>query len=92
LEYQKSLGKKSKNENQIEEFRNYFYKEYEPHCRCEAHRTCKRGGDIASALPGISQATIDFIVGSLHDLQTAMIEAVEQSQASQMFQVENIIS
>jgi RHS repeat-associated protein len=26
----------------------YFYGEYEPHCHCERHRDCKRGGDIGS--------------------------------------------
>jgi hypothetical protein len=84
----------------------YFYGEYEPHCFCERHRDCKRGGDVASALGGISHGAVDFIVGSLHDLQTAMvyissgemdmilqervhmIDAVEQSQANRMFQVE----
>jgi RHS repeat-associated protein len=30
-----------------DQFSNYFYGEYEPHCHCETHRTCKRGGDIA---------------------------------------------
>ena len=51
----------------------YFYGEYEPHCYCERHRNCKRGGDVASALGGISHGVVDFIVGSLHDLQTAMV-------------------
>ncbi|MDN3504854.1 MAG: RHS repeat-associated core domain-containing protein [Rhabdochlamydiaceae bacterium] len=27
------------------EFQNYFYGEVEPHCVCEEHRNCKRGGD-----------------------------------------------
>lgn len=27
---------------------SYFYGEYEPHCYCERHRDCKRGGDIAT--------------------------------------------
>ena len=35
----------------------YFYGEYEPHCFCETHRDCKRGGDIghsSSNFPTIS--------------------------------------
>jgi len=34
------------NESQSKEFMNYFYGEYETHCFCETHRTCKRGGDL----------------------------------------------
>ncbi len=33
-----------------DEFNDYFYGEYEPHCYCERHRECKRGGDIGSSL------------------------------------------
>jgi RHS repeat-associated protein len=32
-----------------DEFDDYFYGEYEPHCYCERHRECKRGGDIGSS-------------------------------------------
>ena len=35
-----------KNKGPIDE--SYFYGEYEPHCYCERHRDCKRGGDIAT--------------------------------------------
>lgn len=61
------------NENQGKEFLGYFYGEYEPHCHCEQHRTCKRGGDIGSALGGVTHGIVDFIVGSVHDLQTMMV-------------------
>ena len=61
------------NENQGKEFLGYFYGEYEPYCHCEQHRTCKRGGDIGSALGGISHGVVDFIVGSAHDLQTMLV-------------------
>jgi len=61
------------NENQGKEFLGYFYGEYEPHCHCEQHRTCKRGGDIGSALGGISHGVVDFIIGSAHDLQTMLV-------------------
>ncbi|MDP1609355.1 MAG: RHS repeat-associated core domain-containing protein [Chlamydiales bacterium] len=33
-----------------DEFSKYFYGEYEPHCHCERHRDCKRGGDVGSSL------------------------------------------
>ena len=29
---------------------SYFYGEYEPHCFCERHRDCKRGGDIVMGI------------------------------------------
>jgi len=35
-----------KNKGPVDE--SYFYGEYEPHCYCERHRDCKRGGDIAT--------------------------------------------
>jgi RHS repeat-associated protein len=36
-----------------DEFDDYFYGEYEPHCYCERHRECKRGGDIGSSFGGV---------------------------------------
>ena len=42
------------NENQSKDFLGYFYGEYEPACHCEAHRTCKRGGDIQNVLTSLS--------------------------------------
>lgn len=42
------------NENQSKDFLGYFYGEYEPACYCEAHRTCKRGGDIQNILSSFS--------------------------------------
>ncbi|MFZ0564607.1 MAG: RHS repeat-associated core domain-containing protein [Chlamydiales bacterium] len=33
-------------ESDSSEFEEYFYGEVEPHCYCEQHRTCKRGGDL----------------------------------------------
>ena len=33
-------------ENDTKVNTSYFYGEYEPHCHCETHRKCKRGGDI----------------------------------------------
>ena len=52
-------------------FQEYFYGDYEPHCFCERHRNCKRGGDIRSAIGGAAHGVVDFVIGSLHDLQTA---------------------
>ncbi|NGX61734.1 MAG: putative deoxyribonuclease RhsA [Chlamydiae bacterium] len=37
-------------ERDSSEFEGYFYGEVEPHCFCESHRTCKRGGDLKSTL------------------------------------------
>jgi RHS repeat-associated protein len=56
-------------ENQSNAFSSYFYGEYEPHCHCEAHRDCKRGGDIASSMEGvsirgISHGVADFILNN----------------------------
>ncbi len=48
----------------------YFYGNYEKHCYCERHRTCKRGGDIASVLKGIAHGAIDFGVGTFHGFQS----------------------
>lgn len=50
------------NENKSNEFLDYFYGEYEPHCYCETHRDCKRGGDIGSAIVGMGYDAIDFIL------------------------------
>lgn len=56
------------NENQSQEFRGYFYGEYEPHCHCEAHRDCKRGGDIGTivgvSFSGASHSVLDFILNN----------------------------
>lgn len=59
------------NENQSKEFSGYFYGEYEPHCHCEAHRDCKRGGDIGATvasggirLAGVSHQVADFILNN----------------------------
>ena len=52
------------NGNQSKEFLGYFYGEYEPHCHCESHRDCKRGGDIGSAIVGMGYDAIDFILTS----------------------------
>lgn len=59
------------NENQSKEFNGYFYGEYEPHCHCEAHRDCKRGGDIGAAVAsggisfaGASHHVVDFILNN----------------------------
>ncbi|MBX7067451.1 MAG: hypothetical protein K1X28_09485 [Parachlamydiales bacterium] len=46
LTYNDYLGLSS--EKNGDEFANYFYGEYEPHCHCERHRDCKRGGDIGN--------------------------------------------
>ena len=40
-------------EDKQDPFRGYFYGEVEPHCFCERHRTCKRGGDIGKTAPQI---------------------------------------
>lgn len=47
------------NENQNKDSLSYFYGEYEPHCYCEVHRTCRRGGDIQSVLFSAGQLFID---------------------------------
>jgi RHS repeat-associated protein len=63
------------NENQSKAFNGYFYGEYEPRCHCEAHRTCKRGGDIASSMGA------DFILNSprFHGCLQALGGLVEAS-------------
>lgn len=38
--------------SQNTEFLKYFHGEWEPHCACEAHRSCRRGGDIGNAIGG----------------------------------------
>jgi RHS repeat-associated protein len=58
------------NDGNSDEFQEYFYGEYEPHCYCERHRDCKRGGDIGSAIGGVAHGVVDFVIGSFHDLQT----------------------
>lgn len=45
----------------------YFYGEYEPHCYCESHRDCKRGGDIAT------NPTLRINVGSVVDLSLEVL-------------------
>jgi RHS repeat-associated protein len=59
------------NENQSKEFSGYFYGEYEPHCHCEAHRDCKRGGDIGvivgsggASFSGAGHRVVDFILNN----------------------------
>lgn len=47
-------------ETNEEEFNTYFYGDFEPYCHCEAHRDCKRGGDIQNALGGISLGIADY--------------------------------
>jgi len=59
------------NDGNKDEFQEYFYGEYEPHCFCERHRNCKRGGDIGSAIGGVAHGVVDFVIGSFHDLQMA---------------------
>ena len=49
---------------------DYFYGNYEVHCYCERHRTCKRGGAIASVLKGIAHGAIDFGVRTFHGFQS----------------------
>jgi RHS repeat-associated protein len=45
------------NNSRVDE--KYFYGEYEPHCYCERHRDCKRGGDLGdfASLSGPNIAT-----------------------------------
>ena len=66
------LGLASDNRGKEEDFLDYFYGEFEPHCRCEHHRDCKRGGDIGPALAGIGHGVVDFMINSIHDLETSM--------------------
>ena len=61
-----------RNRENEEQFLDYFYGEFEPHCRCEHHRDCKRGGDIGAALAGMGHGVIDFMINSIHDLETSM--------------------
>lgn len=67
LTYEDHLGYAS--EPTSGEFKKYFYGEYEPHCYCERHRDCKRGGDIGVAAGAMAHGALDFMLGSLHDFQ-----------------------
>ena len=54
-----------------DEFNQYFYGEYEPHCHCEHHRDCKRGGDIQNAIGGASLGSASFFMGLLNHFAEA---------------------
>jgi hypothetical protein len=54
-----------------DEFSEYFYGEYEPHCSCEQHRNCKRGGDIQNAIGGASLGVSSFFMESLNQFVEA---------------------
>jgi len=49
------------------EFQSYFYGEYEPHCFCETHRDCKRGGSIAGKWKGRLHGLIDVVYNMKQD-------------------------
>lgn len=59
LHYLDRSGLSSENRHS-KEFENYFYGEVEPHCFCERHRTCKRGGDLGKVY-GPEAAVIRFL-------------------------------
>lgn len=56
LNYLDSFGLSTEANSQTK-FEEYFYNEVEPHCYCERHRDCKRGGEIwrttSSRLPKV---------------------------------------
>jgi RHS repeat-associated protein len=54
--------------SQDKEFLTYFKGEYEPHCACESHRKCKRGGDIGNALGGSLLGAVKFGFSRCEDL------------------------
>lgn len=56
---------------------SYFYGEYEPHCYCERHRDCKRGGDIATN-PQLS-------IGSVVDLSLEVLSHPRVQGSMQAF-------
>jgi hypothetical protein len=68
-----------KNSSPVDE--SYFYGEYEPHCNCERHRDCKRGGDIANdpALRG------KFSIGSVIDLSLEVLSHPRVQGSMQAF-------
>jgi len=52
----------------------YFYGEYEPHCYCERHRDCKRGGDIGTLLGSVSPHCATVSLGRLFQTRSASYE------------------
>ncbi len=54
-----------------DQFSEYFYGNYEPHCHCEQHRDCKRGGDIRNAIGGASLGVSSFFMGILNQFAEA---------------------
>jgi RHS repeat-associated protein len=54
-----------------QEFQKYFYGEYEPHCYCEAHRHCKRGGSIGEKWKGRIHGLIDVFYNIKEDWTSA---------------------
>ncbi len=58
-------------ETNSEAFNQYFYGEYEPHCHCEHHRDCKRGGDIQNALGGVSLGVASYFMTILSSFAEA---------------------
>ncbi len=50
------------------EFLSYFHGEYEPHCACERHRECRRGGEIGDALGGALLGGVKFGFSTLRGL------------------------
>lgn len=63
------------NGNQSKEFLGYFYGEYEPHCHCESHRDCKRGGDIGNASSLMNSNLISASKGGLFPIRSVPYEA-----------------
>ena len=61
LTYVDYLGLASE-KNQTPVDKNYFYGEYEPHCYCERHRDCKRGGGIATNPTLRASVSIESVV------------------------------
>ncbi|HNA61578.1 MAG TPA: RHS repeat-associated core domain-containing protein [Rhabdochlamydiaceae bacterium] len=56
------------NASQDSEYLKYFKGEYESPCACEAHRTCKRGGDTRNAFGGIILGAVKYGVPILKGL------------------------
>lgn len=60
---------------------SYFYGEYEPHCYCERHRNCKRGGDIQAN----QRLSSGLSIGSAYDLSLEVLSHPRVQGSMQAF-------
>ena len=67
----------------------YFYGEIEPHCVCEVHRDCKRGGDIRNAVGGASLGVSGFFMSAIqHFAEIGFLAAADDFGFDRALKVE----